>query len=100
VKLTDILGCRVEDTDGKRIGHVFDIRVARRKGSSRRRADQQWRVVGILTGNRGLTERLGVFRARGRSPTHDVEVIPWEAIKRIRDGVIVVDDQELQTVER
>jgi sporulation protein YlmC with PRC-barrel domain len=91
VRLTDLLGCRVETSEGKRLGHVVDVRVARRSNSAKDRADQQWRITGLLIGHRGLLERLGTQRSERQKPTHEDDIIGWERIERIGDdGKIVV----------
>jgi sporulation protein YlmC with PRC-barrel domain len=95
MRLTDVLGCRVVTRSGRRIGHVYDVRVARRAGSSKNRADQQWRVEGLLIGTRGLFERIGVRTTQGREPIRNSDVVPWEAVTRVRNGEIVVDDDRL-----
>lgn len=90
MRVSELLGFRIVGEGGEEVGRVFDIRVRRRAGSSRDRADQVWRVEGIAFGRRGLRERLGLPAARTRSPDLSDEVIAWDRVIEI--------DPETETV--
>jgi sporulation protein YlmC with PRC-barrel domain len=96
MRLTDLIGCRVTAQSGQHLGHVVDVRAARRKGSARDRADQRWRIVGLLTGSRALIERLGVQKSGSRHPTRPADLIPWEAVVRVRNGEVVVNEGKIK----
>jgi sporulation protein YlmC with PRC-barrel domain len=92
MRLTELLGAEVMTSDGRKIGRVHDVRVRRRAGSSKTRADQQWRVVGLVVGEGGVLERLGLASARRVAPTLEHGVIPWDAVEHVdpRTKTIVV----------
>jgi sporulation protein YlmC with PRC-barrel domain len=83
MRVSRLIRSEVVTESGERLGHVFDVRVARRRGSSHERADQQWRVVGLVVGKRGLRERLGFTPGRRSAPTLRHDLIPWGEIVRI-----------------
>jgi sporulation protein YlmC with PRC-barrel domain len=90
MRLTDLLSLPVVDESGDRLGHVFDVRVGRRPGSSGRRADQRWRIEGLLIGRRGLRDRLGIAGSKRHRAVRDREVVPWNAILEIGETEIRV----------
>jgi len=77
---------RVQTTDGRRLGHVFDLRCEAGSGKAPT-------VTAVVYGERGLLERLGLRRAR---PT----VVPWARVRLIEDRVIVVDDDAASARDR
>jgi sporulation protein YlmC with PRC-barrel domain len=92
IRLSDMLNLPVLDESGKRLGHVFDVRVRRRSGSSRRKANQRWTVEGLLIGRRGLHDRLGIQGSRRRNPLHEREMVLWSAVLEIGESEIRVRD--------
>jgi sporulation protein YlmC with PRC-barrel domain len=72
-RLTDLLGARVFDADGHRLGHVFDVRCD---------VDGTRAVVGQLVfGGRGFLERLGV-----KEPT--AQMIEWRDVAHVEPKLI------------
>ena len=67
---------RVITTDGRLLGHLFDLRCEWRPASA------HVKVSHLIYGRRGLLERLG-FRER-------FVAIPWEAVIEMREREIVV----------
>jgi sporulation protein YlmC with PRC-barrel domain len=93
IRLSAILRSEVVTESGERLGHAFDVRVGRRSGSAGDRADQQWRVKGIVVGRRGLRERLG-FGGMGETRAQlSQKMVPWDDVVRIGDGRIVVRER-------
>jgi len=92
MRLSEILRCEVLTESGERLGHVFDVRVRRRAGSSSDRADQEWRVQGLVVGRRGLRERLGVTNVEQRKPTLTHTLVPWERVIGLAAGRVTVKD--------
>jgi sporulation protein YlmC with PRC-barrel domain len=90
--LSDLLRCEVRSESGEKLGHVFDVRVARRSGSSPARVDQTWRLTGLLVGSRGARERFGLTPGRPGGYRHMRDAIPWGDVIGVDDGVIVVRD--------
>jgi hypothetical protein len=92
MRLSEIIRSQVVTESGERLGHVFDVRVARRANSSPDRADQQWRITGVVVGRRGLRERVGFVSGRRSAPTLDRDFIPWDAILRLDGETLVARD--------
>jgi sporulation protein YlmC with PRC-barrel domain len=95
MRLSDLLKKRVVRENGEKVGHVFDVRVARSPRSMGDRDDQEWRVTGLLVGTRGARERFGITHDGTTGPRHARAAIPWESVVDIEgDRVIVRDDAE------
>ena len=79
MKLTDFEMLEVVSEDGRRLGHLFDLRAHGRQtaGTTMGPVDQ------VVYGTMGLLERLGVRRLPGRT-------FDWDQVIAIRDGKIVV----------
>jgi sporulation protein YlmC with PRC-barrel domain len=90
--VSELLRCSVVTRSGEKLGHVFDLRVARSPRSDRKRADQEWRLVGLVVGPRGARERFGLVRGGLAGPRHERDAIPWDSVVRMRPGEIVVRD--------
>jgi sporulation protein YlmC with PRC-barrel domain len=84
LKLSKLLELRVEDEDGRSLGHVHDVRV-------RRTADMStYRVEGLIVGRRGLLVRLGWRHARDPAPLSPHDVLPWDHVVAIEPERLVV----------
>lgn len=92
MRVSQLIRSEVVTESGEKLGHVFDVRVARRPGSSHERADQQWRVVGVVVGRRGLRERLGFTPGERSAPTLRHNLVPWEAIVRTEGQWLIARD--------
>ena len=83
MRLSDLLEARIETEDGEALGHVHDVRVRRLE---RRSPDgHEMRVLGLVTGKRGLRERVGMDTARTPGPTVKRDFIEWERVVKV-DG--------------
>lgn len=89
MRLSDLVGAEVVEQGGKRIGHVFDIRVRRRAGSATDSASQQWRIVGLVLGRRGLWERLGLARPLHNTVVMKRDLLAWDQVDSVNDGRVV-----------
>jgi sporulation protein YlmC with PRC-barrel domain len=69
---------RVVTTDGRRLGHVFDLRCSWQPGQ-----DDAPTVDEVVYGRTGLAERLGLTHRKPQS-------VPWSAVERIEGRVLVV----------
>ena len=68
---------------GRFLGHVFDLRG---RGEPEYGEPHDERAVDeIVYGRLGLFERLGLTQA-------EPQMLPWKAVKAIRDGKLIVDD--------
>ena len=84
LKLSKLLELRVEDEDGRALGHVHDVRVRRRPDGP------GYRVDGLIVGPRGLLVRLGWRRARDPAPLSPHDVLPWDSVVAIEPERLVV----------
>jgi hypothetical protein len=83
MRISDLLEARVEAESGEKLGRVHDVRV---RVLERRNADgHQMRVLGLVTGGRGIRERLGIDTARTPGPTVERDFIDWEDVIEV-DG--------------
>lgn len=83
MKLSDLLEARIVTEDGEQLGHVHDVRVRQLERAVR--GGYRLRLVGLVTGQRGIRERLGLDTARTAAPIADRDLIEWEHIVEI-DG--------------
>jgi sporulation protein YlmC with PRC-barrel domain len=85
-RVAAMLGWEVRTEDGEVLGRVHDLRVQRRQGSSAERADQQWRLTGLVVGPRGLLERIGLTARKQRQPKLAHDLIEWEHVLKLDQG--------------
>ena len=91
MRISDLLEARVEFEDGEKLGRVHDVRVQILK---RRTPDgHPMRVLGLVTGGRGVRERLGTDTAASPGPTVERDFVDWE-------DVVEVDGEEGRVVVR
>jgi sporulation protein YlmC with PRC-barrel domain len=84
MRASDFQYMRVETEGGRFLGHVFDLRS---KGEPEPGARRGERVIHELVyGRMGLFERLGITQA-------EPKMVSWKAVKAIRDGKIIVEDE-------
>jgi sporulation protein YlmC with PRC-barrel domain len=89
MRLGDLMRVEVRTESGEKLGQVFDLR-----GELTR---QSLKVTGLVVGQAGLLERLGIGapQSQDRIRTHDV--VPWSAVVRVsRRGVVVRDGTKPQ----
>jgi sporulation protein YlmC with PRC-barrel domain len=80
-RVTELQFMEVVTEDGRKLGHVFDIRSP---GPPEHGIDHKERVVTELVyGKLGLLDRLGIREAE---PT----TIPWKSVVEIKDRKVVV----------
>jgi sporulation protein YlmC with PRC-barrel domain len=90
MRLGELLASKVVTESGKKLGHVFDVRVSRGSGSSAKGAGGSWRIDGLLVGSRGVLERFGFTRNELAGPRHAHDAIPWSAVVKVKDGLVTV----------
>ena len=82
--LTDLLGLKVRTESGRYLGRVHDVRAELKPRSVT--------VTGLVVGQLGLLERLGIGAPESRGRTRR-EVVPWRSVVRAdKRGVIVRDE--------
>jgi len=77
VSRLELLELRTQD--GRRLGHVFDLRLHAGQGPD------AWpdEVDSLVYGTLGLLERLGLRSARTKT-------LPWREVVGVRDGALIV----------
>ena len=81
MKLSELEGMRVFGRDGKRIGHVLEVRSP---GAAETEPIFEARPIShVLVGRKGLLDRLGWIEP-------DRDAIPWDALELRDDGLHVV----------
>ena len=81
IRASDLIGCVVRTESGVRLGRVHDLRV--------RAADGGWQLEGLIVGGGGMLARMV---GSGPDPLVRGDVIPWDAITALGEGVISVRD--------
>lgn len=79
IRASDLIGCVVLTESGERIGRVHDLRATAVGGG--------WQLDGLLVGRYGMLARM---TGSGPDPTVRGNVIPWEAIIALDEGLIRV----------
>jgi sporulation protein YlmC with PRC-barrel domain len=78
LRFSHLIGSRVVDTEGARLGHVFDVHVEP--------DGARLRLTHLLVGRAGLAARLSLdvsWRLAG-------EEVPWERVVELEPGRVVV----------
>ena len=82
IRLSELLGLPVRDGDGRRLGHVHDVRVVRRDGA--------YAVEGLLIGGRGVAARLGLHKADEAEPLRAGDLVEWSDVTAVEADRVVV----------
>src|SRR3954451_20347952 len=83
IRASDLIGCVVRTEGGEKLGRVHDLRAL--AGS-----DGGWVLTGLVVGAGGLRARFG---PGGDQAIHSGgNVVPWEAVTSLEDGLVVVRD--------
>ena len=89
MRLSDLLGLDVQTESGERLGRVYDVRAELTR--------QSLRLTGLVVGQAGLLERLGLGAPRTNTRIRVHDTLPWSAVIRAdRRGVVVKDGTEPQ----
>ncbi|MEU6176971.1 PRC-barrel domain-containing protein [Streptomyces coeruleorubidus] len=101
MKATDLLGAEAVDTDGRRLGRVHDVRLARP------RHDAPWRIDAVVVGPSALAYRLGyagravdgprLLTVLARRLGRGGGPIPWSRIVSVERRRLVVRPGEERT---
>jgi sporulation protein YlmC with PRC-barrel domain len=81
IRASDLIGCVVRTESGQRVGRVHDLRASAIGGG--------WQVDGLLVGRYGMTARM---TGSGTDPMVRGNLIPWDAITALDEGLIRVRD--------
>ena len=87
MRLSDLLGVQVRTESGESLGHVHDLRAEIGAGAPR--------VTGVVVGQVGLLERLGLGASASTRRLRRHDVIAWTDVLRAdRRGVVVREGAE------
>ena len=105
MRLTDLLGCRVVDRTGARVGRVHDVRMVQ-DGPPIGPFGAAPRVHALIAGSPAVGVRLGFGRSDVHGPWvvdsvfrrlhRDLRVIPWDLVAALQEGVIVLGASDRQ----
>ena len=84
IRASDLIGAVVRTEGGEKLGRVHDLR-------AHSHSEGEWLLMGLVVGPKGLRARFqgGESGAAVRAGN----VIPWEAITRLEEGLVVVRDE-------
>ena len=82
IRASDLIGCKVRTESGRKLGRVHDLRA--------HASADGWLLMGLVVGSGGMRERLGGGRDR---PLGGGDVVAWDAIARLDDGLVTVRDE-------
>jgi sporulation protein YlmC with PRC-barrel domain len=84
MRLGELLGLDTRTESGDHLGRVYDVRAEL--------TPRTLKVTGLVVGELGLLERLGLRTASHRERLRNDDVMPWSDIVRVdRRGVVVRD---------
>jgi sporulation protein YlmC with PRC-barrel domain len=83
IAASDLIGCVVRTEGGEKLGRVHDLR-------AHAASDGGWELVGLVVGAAGLRARFGP--GEDEAIHSGGNVIPWEAVTSLDDGLVVVRD--------
>jgi sporulation protein YlmC with PRC-barrel domain len=88
IRASDLIGCELRTQSGQKLGRVHELR-ANATGDG-------WELAGLIAGPRGLSDR---FRGGGGpdDPSRGGDVIPWESVVALEDGLVIVRDAAHQS---
>lgn len=87
IRASDLIGCVARTQSGKRLGRVHDLRA--------HAVNDRWQLVGLVVGRGGMVARL--VGDTGPDPLVHGDVIPWQAITALGDGLVIVRDETAHT---
>jgi sporulation protein YlmC with PRC-barrel domain len=82
IRASDLIGCVLQSESGERLGRVHDLRAEV--------VDDGWKLVGLVVGRGGMAARL---IGSGPEPLVRGEMIPWQAVTGLEDGLVIVRDE-------
>jgi sporulation protein YlmC with PRC-barrel domain len=79
--LSELLNKKIVTSDGKTVGHVFDIELSQ---------DGTFRVTALMYGKKALLYRLHILEplASAFDLNHKPQTIPWQAIDKVDHAVV------------
>ena len=84
MRFSDLLGAEVTTVLGETLGRVHDLRAEL--------TPRTLKISGLVVGQTGLLERLGIGAPESGARIHTSDVVPWSAVVRGDSSRIVVRD--------
>ena len=81
IRASDLIGCSVRTESGEEIGQVHDLRARAISGG--------WQLEGLIVGRGGVLARIV---GSGPEPLIRGDVIPWNVVTALGEGVIRIRD--------
>jgi sporulation protein YlmC with PRC-barrel domain len=82
IHASDLIGSIVCTESGTKLGRVHDLRVHFKGGA--------WLLMGVVVGSGGMKAR---FTGGDEDSLSAGDVVAWEAIARVDDGLVTVRDE-------
>jgi sporulation protein YlmC with PRC-barrel domain len=82
IRASDLIGCELRTESGRRLGRVHDLRAEE--------VSDGWVLMGLVVGRSGMLTRLTGSEAH---PLVQGDLIPWETVSSLSDGLVIVRDQ-------
>ena len=92
MRLSDVIALPVRTESGRSLGHVHDVR-AEVTGN-------ELRITGLVVGQVGLLERLGLGAPHAAERLRHRNAVPWSSVVHIDRRGVVVSDRPRSYVER
>jgi hypothetical protein len=90
IRVSELLGSRLESSSGADLGRIWDVRAERLTELPDERVNEAWRVTGLITGRMGWKERIGLSPEGDPSPGEAFTA--WTSVLEIGSGRVVVGD--------
>src|SRR5215208_1058919 len=93
VLVSELLRSSIVTEAGEKIGRARDVRVERQTELPDERVNEDWRVIGLISGHAGWQERIGL--SPEEDPNEGESFIPWDSVTEIGDGILTVSGVKL-----
>jgi sporulation protein YlmC with PRC-barrel domain len=90
MRVSELLRSNLVTGSGDTVGRVWDVRVERQTELPDERVNEDWRVIGLITGRGGWQERIGL--SPEGDPTEGEHFVPWEMVGDIAEREVIVSD--------
>jgi len=88
ILVSELLRSTIVTEAGEKIGRARDVRVERQTKLPDERVNEDWRVIGLISGRGGWQERIGL--SPEGDPNEGESFIPWDSVTEIGDGILTV----------
>jgi sporulation protein YlmC with PRC-barrel domain len=88
IRVSELLRSRLVSGSGEDLGPIWDVRAKRQTMVPDEHVNEEWRIVGLISGRAGWKERIGL--APEGEPAESETFIPWDAVLAIGDRTVTV----------